>query len=710
MGIPGLSTFVDNNLHLLEKCQLHDTKLIIDGNNLYHILYYSHHIDFIHGGDYDKFVIHTRRFFHMLKECNIQPYLIFDGGYDIDEKKFRTVLERLRQRCHSAARIGHGGKGNIMPILAYEVFRRTLLELGTPHCVCDFEADDQIVVLANEFGAPVLSYDSDFYIFDIHAGYVPIDSVTFTACLSEDEKYKYLPCCIYFTKNLTKHFPDLGKSVLPLMATLLGNDFVEHYTFEDFYQTMTPPKRGNSKFDIPIANTRMRSLFHWLENVKSLESGVERVMKCFKEEKRAKIERIMDMSLKSYSSVDKYSRVNLRLLLEESMDKNEEQCKGSHSLLPAWFRCSYWNGDIAQFCQNVVMLNTAFFACQVEDVKAPSTTNCCLGIRKVLYGILLPRKSPGQGATVVTSEVPEFVTEYTRVIKNIKKIKIEPLVELPSYGVLPVIGEVVNMKKNEKVSLLLSALGLSNSKVLEFPEELQLPMAILMYWTRESDPRITLHQLIAMIICILAMETIRIQGQTTQPGSETCELDGIIQRSSPGQVEQFLQNLRKYFNKTEHSKKHPVDMAVIHSFSQFQTCFLYSMILNQVLRQPFTCPSPATVFNGSFLYNFTKNLDSRPNVQLYILEVLVKHSPMLDFYKLMIQTITDEVGESHLNNGSIKVSGRRQRKGRKKKSDRGEGSAADCATGKDNDLMGMEVEVSCDVSNRFHSLHTMDNK
>ncbi|OWF34778.1 protein asteroid homolog 1-like [Mizuhopecten yessoensis] len=713
MGIPGLTTFIDNNLHLLERFELHDTKLIIDGNNLYHLLFYDHRVDYIHGGDYDKFANHTSRFFLMLKECNIQPYVIFDGGYDIDEKKLKTALERSRQRCHLAGFISHGGKGKIMPILAYEAFRRTLLDLEVPHCVCDFEADDQIAVLANELNAPVLSYDSDFYVFDLKAGYIPFDGVNFIAAESEDKHYKYLPCCIYFAGNLTKHFPELGKSVLPFIATMLGNDFVEHWVFQDFFQKLTLPKKGNNKFDIPIGHTKMRSLFHWLESVETLESGIEKVLSCFKEERRVKVKEIMKMSLKAYSNTEQYSRVNLRLLLEGSLKVVEDQCRKCESILPVWFRCSFWKGEIAQFCQNVVMLHSVILGCQVEDMKALSSTNCCLGIRKVIYGILTSRNDRGQGitfdASVKDSAIPGCVTEYARKIKQIQRLKVQPTFQLPAFDVIPGLADIPGMERSERRSLLFAALEVSGSKHLEFPEEMQLTVALLIYWIRESDPGVTVNQVRAMITCIIAMETCRIQEQTTlsQPGSETSELERIINRSSSGQVEKFLQNLRKYFNKLEHSRKHPVDVKVIHGFSQFQACFLYTMILNQVLQQPFQSPNPASMFNGSFLYSFTKSLDSRPNIDLYIPELFVKHSPMLDYYSRLYQAITDEVGESHLYCSSVKAE-KKQRRDRKKTAHKADESTDDLVVNEDSDPK-MEVELACNVSNRFSAFDLVDN-
>lgn len=53
MGILGLTTFINNNAQITEDFSLHSTKVVIDGNSLYHFLYDKDKLDFLNGGDYD---------------------------------------------------------------------------------------------------------------------------------------------------------------------------------------------------------------------------------------------------------------------------------------------------------------------------------------------------------------------------------------------------------------------------------------------------------------------------------------------------------------------------------------------------------------------------------------------------------------------------------------------------------------------------------
>lgn len=65
MGIRGLSTYIHEHLHeVLVKHKLHHRKVVIDGNNLAHILYFEcTGINAAFGGDYDKYSSFVEEFF-----------------------------------------------------------------------------------------------------------------------------------------------------------------------------------------------------------------------------------------------------------------------------------------------------------------------------------------------------------------------------------------------------------------------------------------------------------------------------------------------------------------------------------------------------------------------------------------------------------------------------------------------------------------------
>lgn len=56
-----------------------------------------------------------------------------------------------------------------------QTFWGAIESLGIMHVQCDFEADNEIAAIARQLKCPVLSYDSDFYIYDVL--YIPFSSV-----------------------------------------------------------------------------------------------------------------------------------------------------------------------------------------------------------------------------------------------------------------------------------------------------------------------------------------------------------------------------------------------------------------------------------------------------------------------------------------------------------------------------------------------------
>lgn len=80
MGVHGLTTFVDGNRHFLFDVKFKDSRLLVDGSSLYFHLYLKHGLDRHHGGDYDAFASLVLEFLSALQACNIEPYVVLDGG------------------------------------------------------------------------------------------------------------------------------------------------------------------------------------------------------------------------------------------------------------------------------------------------------------------------------------------------------------------------------------------------------------------------------------------------------------------------------------------------------------------------------------------------------------------------------------------------------------------------------------------------------
>lgn len=83
MGVQGLTTYVEGNRRFLQDVRFRDSRLVIDGCSLYFRLYFNHGLDQQHGGDYDAFACLLTQFLSALAACNIQPYVVLDGGMQL---------------------------------------------------------------------------------------------------------------------------------------------------------------------------------------------------------------------------------------------------------------------------------------------------------------------------------------------------------------------------------------------------------------------------------------------------------------------------------------------------------------------------------------------------------------------------------------------------------------------------------------------------
>ena len=178
MGIPDLTSFVEDKRAW--QCVLISSikRLVIDGSNLCHKLYYQNGLEWTLGGDYPGFYKTVRTFFAKLQGLGIDFDVILDG-IDYNNEKTGTVRQRREEtykqiRQHQRGRTVSKQFEGVLPLLAKLVFMDALQDANVPFHVVDGEADPEIVAVANFHGCPVLAGDSDFYIFNIKGGYIKL--------------------------------------------------------------------------------------------------------------------------------------------------------------------------------------------------------------------------------------------------------------------------------------------------------------------------------------------------------------------------------------------------------------------------------------------------------------------------------------------------------------------------------------------------------
>ncbi|KAG8194115.1 hypothetical protein JTE90_003054 [Oedothorax gibbosus] len=654
MGIRGLSTFFNNNPDLSKSHKLYNTNVIIDGNNLIHLLYFSNKVDFIYGGDYHKYAKSIRKYFSSYLECNIRPIVIFDGGYDKTDRKFQTILKRSRDRLNFTQQIVKYGDcaGGVLPINAKVIFRDVLVEMGIPFAQCDFEADDQVTSLANHYNCPVLSNDSDFYIFNILNGFIRLSSVDTTVSETtnnEGDSFKYLKCSIYYVDKFLSHFPGIDRNILPLFGTLVGNDFVDSKDFSKFFNSVRFPKQKSRKFKVNERQKRIIGLLSWLAHC-NLNENIKQILLYTKKERREYLKSVIDRSINGY----KTQKCNLVFIIDGEIENLEKIFESETILetpcghaLPIQFVIAFHQGTIQPFFLNIINLHRTFLQAQVEDISEESSHACSRYIRQIIYGILLQHSANDE--KVHEEECLCAIEEYDRRSGRLHKEIVNPIFTQDNGNNLPMLNELYTMKKSVLKDLLSSVLVKDVTLLQSVPENLELLFGCINYWLNSCSPKPREELVYALIINIIYYDVIlkiiktKVIDSSTHQSDDASDMAFVINSITEKEAEFAVQNLKKYVHKPVLNRVNPLIISTIHNFGQLQTCILYTLYLNMLLNYPFKAPKLHDMFAGTLLYNLTKDMLSRQFPQLFISELLGRQSKVNELFVLIKNKIFEGI-------------------------------------------------------------------
>ncbi|XP_029641977.1 protein asteroid homolog 1-like [Octopus sinensis] len=704
MGVTGLASFVKSQQCFDSKYRLHDCKIVIDANNLYHFIYYHHKVPYRCGGDYHLFVAKIKMYFKTFETCNISPYLVFDGGYETDNRKLNTCLSRARQRIYMSQSLARGGSGSVTPALTSQTFLNVIKDLGIPCVVGDFEADSQTMLLANQWNCPVLSNDSDFYIYDVTGGFIMLDSVDYNPKSFKEESsgktYKFLECQIYFCKNFTDLFPGLNKSLLPLFSTLCGNDYVSSKgIFDKFFCNM---KKAPDNFGQNIARRKQHAMFlsllYWLHNQSSIEEAITNILNFFKIAERKKLQTLISKSVTSYISVESCFDMKEYFETDKLVFKSPGFKKFCHNcILPEWFIHRLKRCQLSVSFLNVVRLRRIILMSQIEHMSYPSVYTCSTYIRQVIYGILLLDNVEKESINKLSIE------EYDRDGCNYKKKKIDPVFTIPNFGPLPSLSDISSATLDIKRQIMLLTLGSDLEFLKEFPDELKIVAITIVYWVKNANPQIHKAMVTALVVCNIYL-WIKISKDKTETKKVFLQSSAGNQKSMYKLIEganneilnQVNKNLIKFCGNPSYDWKTKINTPVVHNFNQFQVTLRYVLHLNQLLQEPFYATSPSFIFSGTFLCNLFLEICGRANPQEFLSNLLVPGSEFESLFISCDNAFHLILKPCYIAERTMK---KKSQKKRKKKSQN-----IHMAKHENSDLSDNNSVVNFDTENRFNVL------
>ncbi|XP_039762537.1 protein asteroid [Pararge aegeria] len=680
MGVRGLTTYINRHQDLfLKDYYLHDTSLVIDGHSLCAQLYVSLNTSFpAFGGDYDNIALLTKKFFKNLRKCNVTPFVIFDGCHET--RKLKTVLSRLRNKLKGTSQLDPVTQKNlkIFPYMLRDVFREILIELKISYTICEFEADEEIAALARHLNCPVLSYDSDFFIYNVF--YIPFNML--------DKKPKQIDldgsrvhvmeCKLYKVQYLCEHFKGLQEELLPLLATVLGNDYVEKQVFSKFFNQLKLPKSKGVKND---EQRQIQALFNWLQN-ETLHSAISKILGRLKKDQKNKVKTIIKKSIDGYycsdcksiryfslqSDLDK----NYDFIMPEdgdegayfdvedcddlndddecnegaAIDEDEEQAKNTSTLnfknLPDWLACKIRNNLIPTTYLNLYAHHKHICNPQPEDFTDEDSFLSVLPIVRYAFDIL-------------TDFSLDNFLYYSRENDHYWKLPVgnDYSVERPLDIPYEQLSDT-QLKQYFQHFLNIELQNLDYTAIERLPSNFQLIMISILWWIKYcSVPAAHVHSLIMSYIMLQIIDEktgtarnhfqfnnrhtskLRELRQNANENIEICE--NFLNKNKVQYTDCLLAAsvLLKHFEIDDSIIKKPksYDTKKIHSFAQFQCALQQINALNTLCTSPFESTVCYKSYNGTFVYNIALKLENQVDPTAFLEQYIKGANTVIMFYK-----------------------------------------------------------------------------
>lgn len=632
MGVRGLTTYINyNEMFYLDNYTIPPNSiLLLDGESVAANIYVQHLEvrNTIFGGDYEIYADAIIKFFNMLFDCKIVPYVVCSGA--TEARKVDTLMERMRARNNRIIEANSRTEvyEPIFPLFIGEVFRNVLKTLNVKMVVCDFEADLEVANIAKELNAPVLSLDSDFYIFDVK--YIPftLDRVTKVKNLQirvdrksqGTEQERLLTCKIFNRDNFLRR-TGLSKEMLAVLTVFLGNDFIERVK------------------DIPKLfrhlNIRSRSrdfvgnIIGWLKNQNS-KKALEALLSFYAKDEQKNLSAKIDQTIKGYTCGEsKYLKY-----FEENVNKQtkNEDSDEYLNLFPKEFLDRFRRG-LYQHNFIEILLNHRYYPKPlVENIKKEHSYKKSFEIISALHKIL-------------TNSSEKFVV-FSRVGADICEEIVPPYKkELPSFE------SIQEMEVEARKNLLLAIVKIDRDFVENcldlFDDSWKILLITLKFLSSVSD--VTWNFIYSLVLCKIIITyvdfklgqirskeelyyqfpkprksfygNIREKKKVQNLSDSTKDITIEHSINALDSVMPFFQmkNEQKYNNKL-------FDRNLLHLMSEFQASLLHINFLNTLLNTPFENCRVWHCYNGTFIYNLANDLNSW---NLDFVSFLLRQSPSI---------------------------------------------------------------------------------
>ncbi|XP_068623452.1 LOW QUALITY PROTEIN: single-strand DNA endonuclease ASTE1-like [Battus philenor] len=562
------------------KTVLNDSTLVIDGHNFFYAKYKISALRYLFGCECDRFANFLREDLSIFQKANVKCYFVFKGGNKDDEKLLNlqsTVDRNLMDR-----------NSGVQPVLAREVYKQVLDEMGFDYVICEYTCKRDCVALSRRLNCPLLALDGEYFFHGVQ--YAPFPSLNF------DTSSNILECQIYNIEKFIEKFKLDAEQITIFLALFDEKVFAKEF-LDDLLR----------KLRIPLSYPKRHPNFlDWLANNKT--KAQEIISKRISRMEYVKLVSAIEQKRQDFLTPVSGSLATQYLL-------NKDQCRITDSD-PNWFA----KGVVWKFIPipyiNIYRWRIVEGSWSTEDYSAPDSLLLSTPIIRYAFDLL------------TNFQGEEIVFRGRRNRESDDGLPILPSIRKPDYGPDNVFqsGWDHVLRYNLFGHFIAETLHLavSDNKFQQVPSDAALLFISLIYFSRQKDTDVSCE----VYAVLLSYVMLGVLNDASTHGGR------ILDHESTYVKKRML----GYFHVSEEELTEVFDRQLLHPIVEFQHCLRQINFLNALCGSPFPSTIYSQTYNATFVYKIVYTM-KHSQKQEHLREILQTvpnvnsfHNHLLEIY------------------------------------------------------------------------------